>query len=345
MSSQNLDTTTVSSMKYFELRKLGKEYKIKYWYRMNRETLVEKITEHILLNNIKNELTVPKLRREYTVQKCSGLKINHDKLEKCETLSNHKYCDEHSHKYRLEKPDDCPICMENISNETETPLHCGHWVHKECLKLTNVEKCPVCREKMTDEEIMYIFGKIQLYHMPQMFNRLMIFYGNEVDSLLENISSEYDFYYDEQNENNDLDDDDEELSDDDDVDDGRPRPELNYLNDEDIIQEITNEILSRRRDNSYVTMESALTCIPIGQTFDYFNYVNRIISETLNVNPNIIPVHLVSIELRGNFVDNNLLSICYNILNNSDTSVTAPYYNRILDIVRERIHQIRLNYL
>ena len=50
-----------------------------------------------------------------------------------------------------DKPDSCPICMDDLNNE-EDPLHCGHWVHLHCLfnwkeiqKLKNI-KCPVCRQ-------------------------------------------------------------------------------------------------------------------------------------------------------------------------------------------------------
>lgn len=50
-----------------------------------------------------------------------------------------------------DKPDSCPICMDDL-NEEDNPLDCGHWVHLHCLlnwkeiqKLKNI-KCPVCRQ-------------------------------------------------------------------------------------------------------------------------------------------------------------------------------------------------------
>lgn len=86
---------------------------------------------------------------------CKGLQFN---LTKCNSVCSGEYCDTHKHKYRLEKPDDCPICIDEISNTTEIPLECGHWIHKECLKPTNIHKCPVCRQEMKKDEIDYIFG-------------------------------------------------------------------------------------------------------------------------------------------------------------------------------------------
>jgi hypothetical protein len=88
--------------------------------------------------------------------KCIGLNFN---LSKCDELCSGEYCDTHKYKYRLDKPDDCPICMDEISNKTEIPLECGHWIHKECLKPTNLHKCPVCRQEMKNEEVEYIFGQ------------------------------------------------------------------------------------------------------------------------------------------------------------------------------------------
>ena len=50
-----------------------------------------------------------------------------------------------------DKPDHCPICMDDINDE-DTRLHCGHWAHLHCLlnwkeiqKLKNMN-CPVCRQ-------------------------------------------------------------------------------------------------------------------------------------------------------------------------------------------------------
>lgn len=62
------------------------------------------------------------------------------------------YCCLHHETYKFEKPDDCPICMENIKDE-KRPLECGHYVHKECLLKWN-DICPTCRSpvKLTSQE-------------------------------------------------------------------------------------------------------------------------------------------------------------------------------------------------
>ena len=80
-------------------------------------------------------------------------------LEKCQNICIGNYCETHKYKYRLEKPDECPICMDVISETTEIPLECGHWFHKECLKPTNLHICPMCRYSINDKEVEYIFGK------------------------------------------------------------------------------------------------------------------------------------------------------------------------------------------
>ena len=51
--------------------------------------------------------------------------------------------------------------MEHILETEETPLECGHWIHRECLVKSVKHTCPLCREKMKDFEIKYIYGKTQ----------------------------------------------------------------------------------------------------------------------------------------------------------------------------------------
>ena len=88
--------------------------------------------------------------------KCCGKSIIGNKLGMCNNFSNEKYCEQHKHRYRLDKSDECAICMEHISCETETPLECGHWFHKSCLRRAD-KKCPLCREQLKQHEIKYIF--------------------------------------------------------------------------------------------------------------------------------------------------------------------------------------------
>ena len=62
-----------------------------------------------------------------------------------------KYCKRHTKLYKLEKPDDCPVCYETLAT-TVRPLKCGHWACKGCMNkyqraLTPSQDlcCPVCR--------------------------------------------------------------------------------------------------------------------------------------------------------------------------------------------------------
>jgi hypothetical protein len=64
-----------------------------------------------------------------------------------------KFCHRHSRQYSLEKPDECPVCMESTEN-IKYPLQCGHWIHLECLLKWREDTCPMCREliKFTRKE-------------------------------------------------------------------------------------------------------------------------------------------------------------------------------------------------
>ena len=80
-------------------------------------------------------------------------------LVQCCNKTTNKFCENHKHRYRFEKPEECPICFEEISSETETPLGCGHWIHKACLTPSNLHKCSLCQTEMTQPEIDFIFGQ------------------------------------------------------------------------------------------------------------------------------------------------------------------------------------------
>ena len=57
------------------------------------------------------------------------------------------YCKLHHKQFSLEKPDECPVCMESLEN-TDIPLKCGHWVHKDCLMKWKEDTCPICRTEI-----------------------------------------------------------------------------------------------------------------------------------------------------------------------------------------------------
>lgn len=104
-----------------------------------------------------NQLSIQQTSKMSSI--CKALNISGETLSKCTGKTQNKYCEQHKHKHRLEKPDECAVCFENISSETETPLECGHWIHKKCIAPTNVHKCPLCQNKLTTDEITFIFGE------------------------------------------------------------------------------------------------------------------------------------------------------------------------------------------
>lgn len=61
---------------------------------------------------------------------------------------NYSYCSRHCEYEQpfkqIEKPDECPICVEKLS-EDDKALKCGHWVHKGCIIKSGKSKCPICR--------------------------------------------------------------------------------------------------------------------------------------------------------------------------------------------------------
>lgn len=72
---------------------------------------------------------------------------------KNKSYNNGKYCKLHYKQFSLEKPDDCPVCMESLE-KVDCPLKCGHWIHRDCLMKWKEDTCPMCRAKIkfTSEE-------------------------------------------------------------------------------------------------------------------------------------------------------------------------------------------------
>lgn len=85
-------------------------------------------------------------------KKCMGITIR-GKPCKNKSIKDGIYCRLHCDKFRLDKPEECPICMESTT-DINIPLSCGHWVHKKCIIDWGKEQCPVCRSsiKLTQKE-------------------------------------------------------------------------------------------------------------------------------------------------------------------------------------------------
>jgi hypothetical protein len=66
---------------------------------------------------------------------------------------NKRYCTAHKKQYALEKPDECPICLEEFKNDEE-PWPCGHYIHRSCITSSLKAECPLCRTtlKLRPEE-------------------------------------------------------------------------------------------------------------------------------------------------------------------------------------------------
>lgn len=264
--------------------------------------------------------------QEYDLFDCYGTSIINGKLSKCENLSNKQYCLEHKYRYRLEKPDDCPICMENISLYSETPLECGHWIHKNCLIPTNIHKCPVCRQNMKSHEIEYIFGKNH-------------YENNFFQSGLDFINVPIDIYNNQEHFFNDY----PYLAN---------EHDMSELDNEYVINEpvilspeyidlIIREIEISPRNNSYINVSSNLTEVPDEFKDVFENYINGLIrnfmyNNNVEINENII--EQIKITLCENEQDLNLMSICYNLI--SIPHITVDFISRIESIVNVKINDI-----
>lgn len=82
---------------------------------------------------------------------CKGIKINGSQCtQKTKNITG--FCRFHlqQHKYKYEKPDECPICMCEFSVTTEPLKSCNHWVCMECVKKFSTPECPICRQSLVE---------------------------------------------------------------------------------------------------------------------------------------------------------------------------------------------------
>ena len=82
----------------------------------------------------------------------------HDKCiaEGCQgkSVQGKRCCASHQRQYGLDRPKECPICLEKLGKK-ETPWPCGHYAHRKCITQGMKAECPLCRDplKLTPEEI------------------------------------------------------------------------------------------------------------------------------------------------------------------------------------------------
>ena len=251
--------------------------------------------------------------------KCVGKSIVENILKTCNMFSSEKYCCEHKYRYRLDKPDDCPICMEHISEETETPLECGHWFHKSCLIETN-KKCPLCREQLKQHEIQYIFTKNQEEININYLENLEI---NELD-----ISDFVQENFEDPDERNE-----------------RYERNLSLLNNLNVIQNLTSEIVLNDTNNPYI-INTLYSYISNENYVRFLDYVHRFIETSIRsvnisfINLDLFETSRISSIIFDNVYDLNLLAISFNILHYTDHNITHYYYMRIEQVIENRINEI-----
>jgi hypothetical protein len=71
--------------------------------------------------------------------------------EYCLNTKEFKICCESHSKYLTiyEKPDECPICLEEFDIENSIPLiPCSHWICKKCVINSGKNECPICRQQV-----------------------------------------------------------------------------------------------------------------------------------------------------------------------------------------------------
>ena len=366
---------SLDSLRVHELKDMASEMNIKGRSIMRKQQLIDAIMSQWTNEQEKIHescLEIPVLSVEKTLHICHGLTIEGDNLVKCQNKSDKQFCPDHQHRYRLDKPDDCPICMDTISIVTEAPLECGHWIHKECLIPTNKHICPVCRQSMKPHEIIFVFGEIQQYNQYQPFihesllsrhiiqgenidigdfNNQEHFFQDQSEYLFEDENHnglEFHNDFDEQpgaeqfNEHQDnLFDEEQQIN--------QQVNEVENQISENAFSNMTNEILeliiqeieTRPRFNPYVTLTNNMTEIPNYLRNSFIQFVNRVINSFALFN-NFIIDDLMNEEITSQLfaIDNNhnLLRIYFNMT--FSPYIEVDFLIRIETLVNDRIREI-----
>lgn len=156
----------MSSQELHEFDNLCTQITIKNTRCSRKAVINEKCTFHNNLLKIKTEKL--NVYRKLNFELCNGYNyISERQLSKCRELGeknihNKYYCEFHSKNYKLEKPEECIICMDVICEKEEVPLHCGHWFHIECIKHISKFECPMCRQPFNNNETNRIMKLISI---------------------------------------------------------------------------------------------------------------------------------------------------------------------------------------
>ncbi len=97
---------------------------------------------------IKSKKTSSSIKRKCKYIGCKKMVINEESA-----LNTQDYklcCDLHTKIIKqYEKPDECPICLEEFDLINSIPLiPCSHWICKKCIINSGKNECPICRQEV-----------------------------------------------------------------------------------------------------------------------------------------------------------------------------------------------------
>ena len=345
MSSQVQQKQYYESMRVFELKKIASDMNIKGRSIMRKQQLVDAIMTEWTKDQ--QQINSSNLCIQKTLYNCSGLTIEGDSLIICQNKCDKQHCSDHAHRYRLEKPDDCPICMDTISCRTETPLECGHWIHKECLIPTNIHICPVCRQQMQQHEVEFVFGRYHEQYNRYSENNFLPFspesFQNENDIVQEidyNDFNNQEHFFNEMPWGN--------YGENQEYDNFENNEQVEYENPffnmtDEIIDLIIREIETSPEDNVYVTLPNNIAEIPQNSRFMFVDFVYQIIynfGTMFNFHIDDLMNDTIRSYLFSNDIDHNLLSIYFN-LSSGDRNI--DFLLRIERQIHDRIRIVHNN--
>jgi len=117
-------------------------------------------------NNNQSKKVNGLIKRKCKYTGCKKMVIN--KESDLNTKDYKICCDFHSNIIKqYEKPDECPICLEEFDKINDVPLiPCLHWICKKCIIKSGKNECPICRQevqltKMESKQCNKINMKIQ----------------------------------------------------------------------------------------------------------------------------------------------------------------------------------------
>ena len=75
--------------------------------------------------------------------------MSHCKYNDCNNdVNNNLICDDHIKLLNIyEKPPECPICLQTLTDEFPV-FPCAHWVCKSCILNSSNHNCPFCRQQI-----------------------------------------------------------------------------------------------------------------------------------------------------------------------------------------------------